>query len=73
MCLLEQIIFVADYIEPGRDMEGVPEARYLAGRDLSSAILAILKSVFRYLIGNNRIIAPEGLEAYNEIVAGRER
>jgi HD superfamily phosphohydrolase YqeK len=53
-------------------MDGVREAREIAGRDLEGAMLVILKSVFRYLMGCNRVIAAEGLEAYNEIIAGRE-
>jgi predicted HD superfamily hydrolase involved in NAD metabolism len=72
MSLLERIVFVADYIEPGRSMEGVREARALAGSDLEGAELVILKSVFKYLLGKNRIIAADGVEAYNEIIAGRE-
>jgi predicted HD superfamily hydrolase involved in NAD metabolism len=72
MTLLEQIIFVADYIEPGRSMESVREVREMAGRDLEGAMLVILKSVFRYLLGRNQAIATEGVEAYNEIIAGRK-
>jgi len=72
MSLLERIVFVADYIEPGRSMEGVREARVLAGSDLKGAMLVILKSVFRYLLDKNRVIATDGVEAYNQIIAGRE-
>ena len=72
MSLLERIVFVADYIEPGRSMEGVREARALAGSDLEGAMLVILKSVFRYLLDKNRVIAADGVEAYNQIIAGRE-
>lgn len=34
MSLLDKIIYVADYIEPGRDFPGVQDARAIAWADL---------------------------------------
>ena len=38
MTLLEKIIYIADYIEPNRDFEGVDELRRLAYTDLDAAM-----------------------------------
>ena len=43
MSLLEKIIYMADYIEPNRDFDGVDGLRELAYRDLDAAILAGLE------------------------------
>ena len=39
MSLLAKIIYMADYIEPNRDFEGVDEMRRLAYSDLDKAML----------------------------------
>lgn len=39
MSLLEKILYVADYMEPNRDFEGVEELRRLAYTDLDAAVL----------------------------------
>lgn len=50
MSLLEKIIFVADYIEPGRKQApNLPEIRQLAFRDLDGAMLKILEDTLHYL------------------------
>lgn len=50
MSLLEKIIFVADYIEPGRKQApNLPEIRELAFRDLDEAMRKILGDTLEYL------------------------
>ena len=39
MTLLEKILYIADYMEPNRDFEGVDELRRLAYEDLDAAVL----------------------------------
>jgi nicotinate-nucleotide adenylyltransferase len=39
MTLLEKILYLADYMEPTRDFEGVEELRRLAYTDLDAALL----------------------------------
>ena len=39
MTLLEKILYVADYMEPNRDFEGVERLRELAYSDLDAAVL----------------------------------
>lgn len=43
MTLLEKIIYMADYIEPNRDFEGVEKLRALAYEDLDAAMALGLK------------------------------
>ena len=38
MTLLEKIVYMADYIEPNRDFEGVDELRRLAYEDLDASM-----------------------------------
>jgi len=49
MSLLEKIIFVADYIEPGRSMVETPEIRRLAEHDLTAALIATLDAKAHYV------------------------
>ena len=50
MSLLEKIIFVADYIEPGRNKAlNLNEIRALAFMDLDKALLRILEDTLLYL------------------------
>ena len=50
MTLLEKIIYIADYIEPGRDKApNLPTARRLAFQDLDETMYVILKDTLEYL------------------------
>lgn len=50
MSLLDKIIYVADYIEPGRNFPGVKEARELALVDLDEAVAYETKHTLLHLI-----------------------
>lgn len=59
MSLLEKIIFVADYIEPGRkQVPGLSEIRKLAFIDLDEAVLQILENTLDYLRNSGGEIDP---------------
>ncbi len=59
MSTLEKIIFVADYIEPGRRrVPGLPEIRKLAFKDLDAAVLQILENTLNYLRDSGGEIDP---------------
>ena len=50
MSLLEKILFVADYIEPGRKMiDGLTKVRTLAFHDLDGCVVKILQDTIDYL------------------------
>ena len=65
---LAKVVFVADYIEPGRRMEGVKQIRAEADRDLDSAMLLILENTIYYIIGKKAFIHPDSIDARNEIL-----
>ena len=69
MSLLEQVIYVADYIEPGRDFPGVEYARKLAAENLQAAVRYETKQTLQHLIENNRKIYPKTIATYNKWVA----
>ena len=69
MSLAEQIIFVADYIEPGRNFEGVRQARDLAKESLNEAVRYEMKETVQYLLKNNMKIYPKAIDSYNAWVA----
>jgi predicted HD superfamily hydrolase involved in NAD metabolism len=68
MSLLDKIIYVADYIEPGRNFPGVQEARELALVDLDMAVAYETKHTLLHLIEQEQKIYPKTLETYNHWV-----
>ena len=68
MSLLEKIIFVADYMEPGRDVaEDLPEVRKLAfgSYTIDDAVLKILEDSLIYLKSTGREIDPMTQRTYD--------
>ena len=66
MSLLEKIIYIADYIEPGREeLPNMAEVRKLAFHDLNQCMYQILKDSVSYLEGNPQSMDQTTLEAYN--------
>ncbi len=66
MSLLEKIIFVSDYIEPGRTHSArLPELRRLAFLDLDKAFLEILKDTLQYLQTTENEIDPMTQKTYD--------
>lgn len=59
MSKLEKIIFIADYIEPGRKQaSNLPEVRKMAFQDLDRTMLKILKDILGYLATGDGEIDP---------------
>ncbi len=65
MTTLDKIVFVADFIEPGRDFPGVEEARETAFADLNAGVGYELAHTLEYLAEKRAKIYPRTLEAYN--------
>ncbi len=62
---LEKIIYIADYIEPGRKHHGrLAKARELAGEQLDEALVMILEDTLTHLNSKNKPIDPATLDAY---------
>lgn len=70
MSLLEKIVFVADYIEPGRSSApGLDEIRPLAFEDIDRALVRILEDTLHYLEDGEEEIDPmtrKTLEYYTD-------
>lgn len=63
MNTLEKIIYVADYMEPNRNFEGVEELRSLAFSDLNAALQLGLEMTLTMLRQQGREISPESRQA----------
>ncbi len=66
MSVLEKIIFIADYIEPGRDKAPcLSEIRKMAFTDLDAALIKILQDTLLYLQNSGGDIDPATEETLN--------
>ncbi|EHO50927.1 bis(5'-nucleosyl)-tetraphosphatase (symmetrical) YqeK [Lentilactobacillus kisonensis] len=68
MTPLEQIVYMADYIEPGRDFPGVDEARQLTFDNLKLGVAYQTKQTLAYLVENNKPVFPQTIATYNSWV-----
>lgn len=68
MTLLEKIIYVADYIEPGRQFPGVEEVRGIASINLDQALIKSIKNTMVFLLKKDQAIYPDTLQTYNSLV-----
>ncbi len=69
MNLLDKIIFVADYIEPGRDKQPrLDILRSTAFTDLDKCVFMILEDSVEYLNKNPDMVDPTTIETYNYYV-----
>lgn len=67
MNTIEKIIFLADYIEPGREFPGVENVREKATQDLDYAVFLALKNTIKHLLDKNQKIYPDAMHAYNHL------
>nr|WP_209315103.1 bis(5'-nucleosyl)-tetraphosphatase (symmetrical) YqeK [Lactobacillus mulieris] len=65
MTTLDKIVFVADYIEPGRSFSGVDEAREVTFANLDDGVGYELAHTLQFLASNRQKIYPKTLAAYN--------
>lgn len=68
MSKLDKIIFLADYIEPGRKFKGVEKIRKMAEINLDKAVLLSYDNTFRYCIKKGCLIHPKAIFARNQIL-----
>ncbi|WP_010094128.1 bis(5'-nucleosyl)-tetraphosphatase (symmetrical) YqeK [Ornithinibacillus scapharcae] len=64
---LELVVFVADYIEPGRNFPGLDEVREMAKKDLIRAAWMVSRNTIQYLMQKNNRIYPDTFYAYNDL------
>jgi predicted HD superfamily hydrolase involved in NAD metabolism len=68
MTLLDKIICLADYIEPGRDFPGVHQIRELAEYSLEKALVAGFDSTIQFLLSKGKRIFPLTVLARNALI-----
>lgn len=72
MSLLEKVICLADYIEPGRNFPGVEQIRELAHQQLDRALALALGGTISFLIQRKKQVYPLSFLAYNDLVGNQE-
>lgn len=68
MSLLDEIVFLADYIEPGRSFPGVERLRKLAAVRLPEALLAAYGQTLSYLLAEGGLIHPATIDGRNALL-----
>jgi predicted HD superfamily hydrolase involved in NAD metabolism len=66
MTLLSQVLYMADYIEEGRDFPGVDEVRQLTFTDLGTGVAWQTAHTLAFLIEKGVPVYPGTLATYNE-------
>ncbi|SEO32887.1 putative HD superfamily hydrolase of NAD metabolism [Amphibacillus marinus] len=67
MSMLEKVIYLADYIEPGRNFTGIDHVRKKAETSLNEACFMAVRNSIKFLIEHERLIYPETLNMYNDL------
>ncbi|SMP49566.1 bis(5'-nucleosyl)-tetraphosphatase (symmetrical) YqeK [Anoxynatronum buryatiense] len=68
MGIIEKIIYLADFIEEGRDYSGVVFLRELAYRELDLAVYQALTNTMIYVLETGKLLHPNTVEARNHIL-----
>ncbi|MBX4150041.1 bis(5'-nucleosyl)-tetraphosphatase (symmetrical) YqeK [Paenibacillus sp. FSL W7-1279] len=68
MTLLDKVVCLADYMEPGRDFPGVNNIRELANHSLEEALAAGFDSTIGHLLSRRQIIFPLTVLARNDLI-----
>ncbi|MBP2241700.1 putative HD superfamily hydrolase involved in NAD metabolism [Cytobacillus eiseniae] len=71
MTLLEKIIYLADYIEPGRHFPGVEEVRDLADKSLEQALIKSIQNTILFLLKKDQLVFPDTVHTYNDLMINR--
>lgn len=69
MTALDQILFVADFIEPGRDFPGIEAAREAAYDSLAAGVRYEVANTLQFLLARQQKIYPKTIATYNAWVA----
>lgn len=62
---LEMVIYLADYIEPGRSFPGIEKVRDMAYENLKHACWMVSRNTIEFLLSKNATIYPDSFHAYN--------
>ncbi|MBS4535852.1 bis(5'-nucleosyl)-tetraphosphatase (symmetrical) YqeK [Clostridium sp. D2Q-14] len=73
MSILEKVIFIADYIEPERDFDGIEDIRKLAFEDIDEAIIVSMENTIKYIIDKGLLIHPNTISTRNSLILLRNK
>ncbi len=65
------MIYLADYIEPGRNFPGVEEVREIAEKDLDKALIQAIQNSIVFLMKKKQAIYPDTFYTYNDLIKWR--
>lgn len=68
MNMVDKIVYLADYIEPGRTHCSVDDVRRLAYEDIDKALICAFSNVIKFVIMQNGLIHPFTVEARNRLL-----
>lgn len=68
MSALDKIIFLADYIEPGRDFSGVEKVREAVFEDLDKGMVISLVTIIKHLVKKRELIQIDTIDTWNYII-----
>lgn len=68
MTVLDKIIFLADYIEPNRNFEGVEDLRKASSSDLDGAVIMALDQTINYVIKKHQLLYMKTVIARNDMI-----
>ncbi|MBO8141866.1 MAG: bis(5'-nucleosyl)-tetraphosphatase (symmetrical) YqeK [Firmicutes bacterium] len=71
MSRLEEIVFLADIVERGRQFPGVEELRRVSRQDLDAALLLALDGTIRRVLDQGGLLHPDSVAARNDILLRR--
>ena len=69
MTLLDKIVYLADFIEPGRNYPGVDTVRELAFENIDYSILLSMDNTLKFLLYNKKLIHIETIKARNYLLS----
>ena len=72
MTLLESVVYLADYISDDRNYNGVEDMRRLCKSDSDEAILYALTFGIPDLVSKGRVIHPDSIDLYNEVIIKKQ-
>lgn len=69
MDTLAKIIFIADYIEPGRNTPNIDDLMGIAIKNLDECVVEIIERTSKYLMSEHRLIHEDMIKLRNEIIS----
>ncbi len=66
--LFSKLIYLADFIEPGRSCPGVNRIREIVYDDLDTALLCVVDLTIKYVLDRQKIVHPNSISFRNELI-----